>query len=345
MAIISTISIALILRREISKRRKHGEENTGAPLFVSKWLSAYSLIALITALINRICGILLTFKFSCLIMEPLIAITLSLFTICFNYYNLARLYYCFSKSKTYTDNGYSNLLFICLYIAGLLLWANMCATVWVHAEHDSSRECIISYGQNYYYNMNGLILIFVWTGIILFLFYYKIRKFTKKNKQTPDSPDNNESIRERIGFILSKIFCLTVLVDVCQAASAGAGLIGTLVEWTVWIRILYNIASNICMVASAVMMYIMLEHNIRDYLLVLRIIDGKVGLLCCCPKVAKIMRPHIMGLDQKTLSEEVERSMHETTTIGNESKVKPIQMTEMSEQTQTHQIITNSQNL
>ena len=37
------------------------------------------------------------------------------------FYQLSRLYYCFSKNKIYSNKAYPNYLFIIMYIIGILL--------------------------------------------------------------------------------------------------------------------------------------------------------------------------------------------------------------------------------
>ena len=114
----------LILKREISKRLNHAKSGDKTPLFQSKSLSIFSLLTLICATLWPIANIMQRVHYVCLYATEIAYILAASASTFFNYYQYARLYYCFSSNKTHSTKGYQNHVFIMLYTlsAVVYLW-------------------------------------------------------------------------------------------------------------------------------------------------------------------------------------------------------------------------------
>ena len=106
--VIGAIIPCYILRKEIQNRTANNKK----PLFASKALRVLSILPLIFATIYPFSGILYHIDYLCLYAFQFGVMIFCALVVSFGFYQLARLYYCFSQAQSYSNTGYSNKLFI-----------------------------------------------------------------------------------------------------------------------------------------------------------------------------------------------------------------------------------------
>ena len=99
--------------------------------FTNKYLQIFSLTSMISGVLygffffvthfNGLCHFASSIRISCLSFQGLFM----------GFYQLSRLYYCFSQTKVYSNKGYPNLLFSIMYIIGILLLLTGILSGWV----------------------------------------------------------------------------------------------------------------------------------------------------------------------------------------------------------------------
>lgn len=205
------------------------------------------------------------------------------------YYQLGRLYYCFSNEKINSTKGYPRWLFVIMYSSGIILLVNFALSVtFLHGTEVFREECRINENFQYefraieYFTFEGaeiwwtlvMVLYIVWDVTILILYVNKIKLFNTHN-------DNNNSVTHtQIRIILHKIFLLTMLYEI-------VALIGTLCGplFLIWVDesdALLRFTMFMYSISVSISMYLMMDHNKERYLRYLLIIRSlKLHWICC----------------------------------------------------------------
>ena len=119
ITLIYTIANSLILHHEIKKRRD------STIRFTTNSLKYTSLSCIIFCLMANTLLLITYFNVFCLFAAYLAFVCMSLETLAMGFYQLSRLYYCFSNSKIHSKNGYPKWIFIFMIVWGILIPNNI----------------------------------------------------------------------------------------------------------------------------------------------------------------------------------------------------------------------------
>eukprot|EP01084_Bolivina_argentea_P305328 527454_1 len=219
IGLFALIANSWILRREYKKRQLHDIT------FTTKWLKIWSLLGIIAGIIWSFLVCMQYYPIVCQIGDQSTMATVVAQGVVIGFYQLSRLYYCFSQSKVYSNKGYSNGLFYVMFFIGSFLFINVVCFPWlITFAVDTLYACGIN--NNYqYFNNNAPIsdhqLYGAWLGITLpvyllwdfmtvLLYSIKALSFRKYNSKEVE-------VHKRIMSILSRILILTALYEICMA--------------------------------------------------------------------------------------------------------------------------------
>ena len=206
-------------------------------------------------------------------------------------YQLYRLYYCFANEQVHSKKGYSKPIFIFMGASGVITAIYICITllfVDVHivsmfnskcgynAEYEFYFQPIQLFGHRliipWYYYSACTFAFTIWDFITLFLYMMKIWRLKKYKTQQP-------MVYKRIMSILLKIFILAIFYEVFLLLF-GIALTSQLqnLQWLV-----YAILRELSHLSVCCSMYLMMDHNKKEYLKFLRIVYFfKFHWICFC---------------------------------------------------------------
>ena len=180
-----TMIINFVIFKKEWKKRKSKKIN-----FTNKYLQIFSFITIIFGVLYGFCTFLLPFNIFCHFASPMNITCIICECLFMGYYQLSRLYYCFSSHKIYSNKGYPNWLFIIMYIFGILLSFTGILSTWL--SENILRSCGINkkyqYFENKYTIFNklfqdiwyvGPLIYILWDFTTLLLYIFKIRSFKK----------------------------------------------------------------------------------------------------------------------------------------------------------------------
>ena len=236
-------------------------------------------------------------------------------------YQLSRLYYCFSNNQIHSDKGYPLWFFIIMYTIGIVI-----AALWIfyhlffdHADCFRS-NCTINSKLMYQYEpmhpysaSNAIpwytvcsVLIVFWDISTLCFYIYKIHGFNRL-KETENETD--PTIHKRIMNILYKIFILTVMYQVPM-------MIGVLCTPLI---LFYNLDALFWFngfsfsIGLNLSMYLMMDHNHKEYIKFLKKIQSlRLHFICC--KWRYIVRDQLANYHDEILKDHTEESKQTTKT-------------------------------
>ena len=300
-AITYLIAVVIISRFLIHELKKRKKEDTK---FTTKSLQYLSLISMITALtanlffsLNEVYGI-------CVFATLLANIIFSIQMLLMGFYQLSRLYYCFSNNQIHSNKGYSKWVFAIMISIGLFLMIDFILLVIIYNE-DPYIQCGINSKLEFYYvsaeNLSvkylslwvlaTTVVYLIWDITTLCLYYYKIRSFREMIK------DKHEIVYKRVLFILHHIFILTLLYEVSLAVMTVLLVTATFLTDIIWIHnICLSIAMSVTSVSVCISMYLMMDHNKLEYIKFLKCIKKlKIHWICC--NCREIVTEQLLELD------------------------------------------------
>lgn len=308
-----------ILRKECWSRK------TDKAKFITKQLQLWSLLCMISGAINPIITIGFYLPYSCYISPYLSAISVNIQTSSMGFFQLSRLYYCFSQNKVYSSHGYPTCLFIIMFIIGILQFiaASIIPALWIvpktcgindkYLFYSTSFD-IVSSNQYASYLTVSHFVYFLWDVITLLLYTFKAYSFRTQSKS---HNADNSGIWERIKSILYRVILLTIFYEFYNTFSLLAviftGIIGLndtpiyMISWILWTPniFVYNYA-----------MYLMLQHNNDHYNKFLMFLNkSKLDYLCFCCCVRSMNRSQlelIKFTTEKQLAISIENQTYET---------------------------------
>ena len=142
------------------------------------------------------------------------------------FYQLSRLYYCFSNQQIHSNKGYPKCLFIIMYAMGIMVGIGVVfsAKMW-EGSNFFRTDCAINHDLVYHYQhvdilsidqklavpsvLTTAFLLTVWDFSMLILYIHKIKGFRRFKEEQPD-------IFKRIMSILHKIFILTISYELVR---------------------------------------------------------------------------------------------------------------------------------
>ena len=288
--ILAALSV-LLLKSEIQQRKKQTTK------FTTKWFKIFSMACIMSGVI-RCCASFLVFVPGLCIFMTLISTSCTYFQLTqMGFYQLNRLYYCFSKAQVHSKHGYTKCVIMSMYIIGVLInIILLLSTVFNHPIF--LKKCIINDKlQLIYYEIDTVIfdndviryialftmalLYPLWDLTTLILYILKIRTIRKRNIH---QPDEQEIIQQRIMMILYKIMTLTIFYMVI--AITMVFIMGAVVlifgSDSIISVISISFALNFISFIISYTMYLMMDHNEKKYILFLDLIKMvRAHWLCC----------------------------------------------------------------
>ena len=268
----------------ISEKRKRVQRQLTFP---SKSLSLSSYLCIALGPWAAITRALRYFNGICVISANIEGVVFYLQFAAMECYQLSRIYYCFSANAVHSNNGYQNYVFViiviwlcCVIILGIITSDLSYPTVDCHIDSKGNAHItyspILSDGMWYisYYTVNVLILALDITTVLLY--WYKICSFKRYRDH------KHQDIQHRIQSILHRVLTLTLLyqltifwavVTINAIVVMPSGFDGELLVC----------AMAMASMAFSVSMYLMQDHNTKEYVQFLCILKRfKLHLCCCC---------------------------------------------------------------
>ena len=255
-----SMSISLLILGQETKKRFH--KKAIFPLN-ARALSVFSYLCIVFGPISIISlpfGVIQDNSL-CIISESCNVTAFIIQMLSMEYFQLSRLYYCFSRDRVYSAKGYPRSLFIIMFaaftISGLVaIVSHIMFQVESHCgrnmDHLPSRHIL----------SGSVVCLFLLDIFTAFLYWIKIRKL-QGLRQSTDS-----KINRNIQTILYRVLLLTLFY-----------LVITFISIYIVIRAFVGIES----VAYSVSIYLMLDHNIEEYAHFLKGVKRlKLHWCCCC---------------------------------------------------------------
>ena len=273
-----------ILSNEYHKREKQSVHFTTRPLKICSIISIIS---------GTLFGLSLTtepFPIFCHFSAELSSAILSTQGTFMGFYQLSRLYYCFAKEKVYHDKGYPKWLFILMYSIGLINILHSAITPWIFYVIDNtwSIGCgitdkleqvrMLRPSTNAQYGFFAMLIYTLWDISTLLLYVFKVISFkTSIGARNPDS-----MIVKKIQSILTRIIICTVLYEIMCLITMVSLIILSNISSCWMTVILWHLPFGLASIVTSISMYLMQDHNTREYIKLLKIING-LGLskICC----------------------------------------------------------------
>ena len=323
---------------------------SGQATYTTKYLKLWSVLCLLCGPIQGLCTLLRYMDGFCYFTWYIRQITPMLQPIFIGFYQLSRLYYCFSQNQVYSDKGYSSYLFIAMFIIGaaLFLWIvqypltssgfpTKCG--WIHNENyqfiEIKKTIEFERAKDYVTTIILATSVFIylsWDIVTLCLYINKIKAFKKFKSVSP-------MIFKRILNIMYRVCVLTLFYEIGLVMSTVPLIISTIIMFPAWLSILLGSFPIIFVTSS---MFLMLEHNTQEYGSFLRVIYRiKLHYLCCCYR--RYIIEYITEMDENMIRIEQSLTTMDVTSTKNGDKIE-IQIGEksgMEKSYETHDISMN----
>eukprot|EP01083_Nonionella_stella_P310027 1100038_1 len=278
--LLSMLVNIAILKREITIRKRH------TILFASQYLKQSSILCMISSILFGFGTFVRYFDIFCHISWPILLLGLTAQSLFMGFYQLSRLYYCFSQTKIHSTNGYPTCLFICFVSFGCLLLINTLLYPWIIGNNLSS--CGINNHYNAYRQGNlfdsgtmdqhwmnlSVVMFLLWDWATLFLYVRKAITFRKYRFEKTD-------VYNRVQSILVRVLMLTLFYEVIIVLAAMESLLWSMMPF--WIAdILYNVLWSLVTVFINISMFLMQQHNSKQYVKFLTVLyRTKLYLIYC----------------------------------------------------------------
>ena len=297
---IGTIICGCILKSEYEKR-------TSGVTFTSQYLRIFSSITIWNGFISAILAILRLLPGFCLMDYSAIALLSGSQFVSMGFYQLSRLHYCFSNVQVHHNRGYPLWIFVLMIFIGslsLISWI-MLNTMAIalpskcgyHRDFNifwEYRESTVLFEGNVYDNEHyqrtyylwfiiHSVLGLLWDLTTLMLYCYKIWKISKIYRTQRDA------VWKNVLLILHRIVILTVFYQICLflVVCVTAGLYSIPSSSSTndaGIHSMQQVLTFLTLqVALSLSMYLMQEHNTKEYHQFLRLLRRcYLNYLCYC---------------------------------------------------------------
>ena len=333
------IITSYIFKRECMKIR------SGQATYTTNYLKLWSVLCLLCGPIQGLSTLLRYMDGLCYITWYIRHITLMLQPIFMGFYQLSRLYYCFSQNQVYSDKGYPSYLFIVMFIIGAALF--LLTVEYPIAMHGFPTKCGWIHNDNYQFiqytekiesfkvnDYGGIIILAAsvliylsWDLVTLSLYINKIKGFKKFKSM-------NLIIFKRILDIMYRVCVLTLFYQIGVVVSTVPLVISSIIVFPAWLSILLGSFPTIFISLS---MFLMLEHNTKEYGHFLRAIYRiKLYYLCCCYR--RYIIESIAEMDENVVSKE--QSMTSTKN-GDQLEIQIGEKSGIEKSYETHDISMN----
>lgn len=320
ITLIIAVINGLILYKEISKRR------STQILFISKYLKIYPLICMASGISLGIFGTTLYIPGLCYVSWQLFLISVTVQAVSLGFFQLSRLYFCFSRATTKTSQGYPNWVFYSMFGIGSLAISIVCIASWfmIKTKYCGWNDNMDYVTKTEIYHPNAIYLVlftlltfFIWDWITFILYIAKYCLFKSRNKT------KNVQVHTRIRCILMNIIIGTGVYEFCVIVCIISIIITQFAfenyfnAFTKIIMVQITGAFYLCCINYG--MLIMQQHNHDEYTRFLRVIT----CICCGKCLNEELRSsmeHYQGdrtaIPQNTPTTNPMKSNFETEDIG-----------------------------
>ena len=317
--LIGAIFIWIILRHEIKNRKDIVNK------FSTKSLQLSSLSCIVSCFIAYFVGFLKYFDGFCYFGRFVGNTCFGIQIISMGFYQLSRLHYCFSNSQIHSDKGYPKIVFIIMYIMGILLLINwpflqlglgesspaLKSKCGINSkfQHDFDPVELLSVNDAFIWLIITGIIYLIWDIITLLLYALKIRLFKTYKETQP-------IVYKRILSILYKIFTITLFYEIVT-------LLVIILESSIgffndsfWSDLINDILFNLIPISICYSMYLMMEYNQQKYERFIKwIYYFKLHSICCyCCKFMVIEQINDLVVDQSMIENVIRENTEETGT-------------------------------
>ena len=286
---LCTMIVTGALLRSEAKHRK-----SGSAQFTTPYLKWWAHLCILCSFVYGLSVSLKFFDAFCFVMPFVEILSAFGFLTCMGFYQLSRIYYCFSQSKVYSNKGYPDWLFVLMHAVGVVVLANVLIAMSLeyipsscgiddeyvfqvqyidYATHsDSERFWALYFG--------GIMLCYLCWDIATFLMYLlKLWSFRRYKTQ-------NAAIYQRIVSILHRVVVTTILYEVTVAAV-------TVVAVSIFANrcrfcrghsraLVLDLLGALSSMIYAYAMFLTLSHNTPHYVRFLRLVRRlRLSYICC----------------------------------------------------------------
>eukprot|EP01084_Bolivina_argentea_P148921 260258_1 len=273
----------VILHKERTKRKSEKID------FINKSFKTLPLLCIICGTFLGFCMCTQYFDGICYISSQLNVVLFAWQSINMGLYQLSRLYYCFSKNKVYSNHGYPNCLFYVMIIIGICGFITWSIAPWfwtrtpINCYINNKYQGVQMYSASAYHPTTFIgvptvgIIYLLWDFTTLLLYVAKVRSFRKYKTEQID-------VYRRIMAILNKILILTFVYEIMVIFGFFVMVIAAtnLQNGAVFV-ILYAANWGCVTIVYSFSMFLMQEHNVKEYKKFLKLLyDMKLHYICCC---------------------------------------------------------------
>eukprot|EP01084_Bolivina_argentea_P270703 460366_1 len=288
-----------MLNNEIKKIK------SGSARYTTKYLKLASVLCFSSGTIAGLSMFLKYFNGFCYFAEHFASIMPLFQPIFIGFYQLSRIFYCFSRNKVYSDKGYSNSLFIIMYVIGAILAIN----VVLYSLKDMSNICGINKKYQYYFQpvylslgpatiwifwFSAIMLLYLlWDITTMLLYLLKIKSF--KNYKNEDI-----HVYKRILSILYRVLIPTLFYEIMSLLFFVFYIVRFFVENVVVYFLLELLIDLFLPIMYNYSMSLILEHNTSQYIKFLKFLYYfKLHFICCCCKYIVVDHLKELNVDQQ----------------------------------------------
>ena len=257
----------------------------GKAKYTTKYLKLWALLSIISGAFSQIFRAIRHFPIVCTFVYYAANMLSGWQAVFMGFYQLSRLYYCFSTDKVYLKYGYPQTLFRIMFTIGFILLINyilfpiiddnlfsQCEVKLVDDTYYFYRHPLIIFGtfetRTLWKNMTGMIY-FIWDVVTLCLYIHKIQ-ILKKSEQKQD----------KIQSVMNRIFILTLFYQIPVILIMLFSIISLSLGWPLYDWSFVGATTSFLFSFSV---SLMIEHNTLRYIKVLKIIKKmKLHILFFC---------------------------------------------------------------
>ena len=303
-----------VVYKEYKKRKSEAQSVSNT---YQKWLNRWSMLAMI----------LLTMALAIKPIEQWYPLckwiyVLSLYfyfqaKVIITFYQIARLQLCFSTAQIHSKYGYSKGWFIFLYMNGVIISIVITCALFIVlflTKWHPNEYIVCSTVSSSAWDMVlpvTIIFFLLWDWTVFICYIIKICQFYRKKDNV------QESISLRIKFVVYKIGFLTLIVELLTMFSSlvGPAIFGSDVHFIlILITVILMISESF---GCVYMVYLMIDHNDKEYVMFVKRLD-KIRMFCCCKSFVEVA----LSMDDETEEEVMENGNIRKTTLDTRTEVE-----------------------
>ena len=274
-------------------KQEYSHIKNGVAKYTTKYLKWWALLCILCGALSQLFNAMSYIPILChfiYYISNVLSLSQSVFM---GFYQLSRLYYCFSISKLYSDRGYPQYLFYIMFGTGFMLLINH--ILYPVADGQIFDSCKLN-ETHYYFQRRNLIILepyavrTLWASIIRIIYWFwdllTLYLYIRKVRMLKKSQEKQDIVARRIESIISRILIVTlfyqiplILIILSWIVSAVRGWYGS--DWYIIFGWIFLNAIRSFLFSFSVSL--MLEHNTSRYIKFIKIVKVlKLHVLCFC---------------------------------------------------------------